>query len=231
MGFVSFSTLFWRAFEELGCQLPAQRHTRCVCYTYVGFQRPGSHFASRPRYTFMFELCSPSNPVVVRYGCTRLVALGCRNRETFLEDNVEPFASLYNWAVPTRFKATSLQEVQAMAQKLSGTQAEGYVVCDAEFNRLKGEVGALQLQCVCVNRGLPVRQSRCLSSWRWHTCPLPGPMYMPHKPAWWMLCVRTSSRSSSHTSHSTERCLTVSSTTLTSCAVQWMHALPRCELV
>lgn len=85
-------------------------------------------------YTYMFELTSPYNRIVVRYEGTNLWYLGRRNISNQNEDN-EPL--MINGILhPEVYLHHSLSECVAAAHEM-GDDEEGYVVCDANFNRIK----------------------------------------------------------------------------------------------
>ena len=85
-------------------------------------------------YTYMFELTSPFNRIVVHYEGINLWYLGRRNILDDTEDSegLELDGLLY----PEVYPHTSLAECIAAAHVM-GDDEEGYVVCDAEFNRIK----------------------------------------------------------------------------------------------
>ena len=85
-------------------------------------------------YTYMFELTSPYNRIVVRYEGINLWYLGRRNILDDIEDSegLELDGLLY----PEVYPHTSLAECIAAAHEM-GDDEEGYVVCDANFNRIK----------------------------------------------------------------------------------------------
>lgn len=90
----------------------------------------------KPGYTYMFELTSPYNKIVVPQTETRLNFLGCRNNETFEEIYFtdHPLAGVFR--TPKVFPLGSLEECVSAAKELT-LDHEGYVVCDAAFNRVK----------------------------------------------------------------------------------------------
>ena len=89
-----------------------------------------------PGYTYMFELTSPYNKIVVPQTETRLNFLGCRNNETLEEIYFtdHPLAGVFR--TPKVFPLGSLDDCIAAAKELT-LDHEGYVVCDAAFNRVK----------------------------------------------------------------------------------------------
>lgn len=85
---------------------------------------------------YMFELVSPYNRVVIPYEEIKLYFLGMRGRTTGSEYVAEiPKISSY-FTIPKRYQLHSLEDVQKAANALSWDE-EGYVVCDADFNRVK----------------------------------------------------------------------------------------------
>ena len=90
-----------------------------------------------PHYTYCFELCTPYNKVVVPHSNNSLTLLGIRNNITLKEIVIEdsklskPFKlteyhNLFNW-----------EDILISIKKLNGHEHEGYVVVDANFNRVK----------------------------------------------------------------------------------------------
>ena len=86
--------------------------------------------------TYMFEITSPFNKVVVSWHETKLHFLGCRDnitqKETFFKDVNQ--ADYFH--TPEVFNLRSVDECVAAAAKLD-CNAEGYVVVDKDFNRVK----------------------------------------------------------------------------------------------
>lgn len=88
-------------------------------------------------YTYMFELCSPWTRVVVPHKENKLYFLGKRNNVTFEETYFtdDPvFSKIFD--VPKVFPLKSIDECLAATKKMPWDE-EGYVVCDAKFNRVK----------------------------------------------------------------------------------------------
>lgn len=87
-------------------------------------------------FTYMFELTSPYNRVVIPYEETKLYFLGMRDM-IFGEEMLPEGSYLsYYFTIPKRYSLRSLEDVQNAANKLSWYE-EGYVVCDENFNRVK----------------------------------------------------------------------------------------------
>ena len=89
-----------------------------------------------PKCTYMFELVSPYNRVVIPYEEIKLYFLGMRERDTGEELNPEELDESLYFSIPKRYTLHSLEDVQKAANALSWDE-EGYVVCDANFSRVK----------------------------------------------------------------------------------------------
>jgi len=86
--------------------------------------------------TYIFELTSPYNQVVVRYNETKLSLIGIRDNKTLQEERFEdsPLSKLFD--IPKIYDLSSEADCIEAASKLSDSE-EGYVVRDANFNRVK----------------------------------------------------------------------------------------------
>ena len=88
-------------------------------------------------YCYYFELVSPLSRIVCSYPRTRLYYLGRRNMLTMEEDATRiEFPYQYYIQYPKTYNLSSLSDCYAAANEL-GENAEGYVVRDANFNRVK----------------------------------------------------------------------------------------------
>jgi hypothetical protein len=84
----------------------------------------------------MFELVSPYNRVVIPYEETKLYFLGLRDMGDGEEWEPEYSDVQFYFSMPKRYPLHSLEDIQMAANALPWDQ-EGYVVCDALFNRVK----------------------------------------------------------------------------------------------
>lgn len=91
-------------------------------------------------YTYIFELVSPETQVVIRYPQTFLFLIGVRNNITGKEEKT----SGYNVCIPRKYNIQSLDDCIKAAQNLNltfgqvhGVKAEGFVVVDDHWNRIK----------------------------------------------------------------------------------------------
>lgn len=89
-----------------------------------------------PSCTYMFELVSPYNRVVIPYEETKLYFLGMRDMEDGKEWDPEDSDVSYFFQLPKRYNMHSLEDIQKAANSLPWDE-EGYVVCDVNFNRVK----------------------------------------------------------------------------------------------
>lgn len=91
-----------------------------------------------PGFTWMFELCTPYNQVVVRHTKSSLYLLGARNIKTHVESILPEPWKVYNHRIktPKRFYLDSVNKCIEAAKYLNPLQQEGYVVFDG-VNRCK----------------------------------------------------------------------------------------------
>jgi len=82
-------------------------------------------------YTYMFELTSPHNRVVVRYSETEIWHIGTRDIRTLREREID-----IGIKKPREFALNTLEACIESAKQL-GYDDEGYVVVDKQFNRIK----------------------------------------------------------------------------------------------
>ena len=82
-------------------------------------------------YTYMFELVSPYNKVVIEYKEITIYHIGTRNNRTLEELDID-----IGVHKPKQFALGTLQECLDSASKLPYNE-EGYVVVDKDWNRIK----------------------------------------------------------------------------------------------
>jgi hypothetical protein len=89
-------------------------------------------------WTFMFELTSPYNRIIVPYRETKLFFLGCRDPQG-IEHTPEWAAESFGltFATPQIFKLKNIDEVITYCQAVDTDDREGVVVQDGNFNRIK----------------------------------------------------------------------------------------------
>lgn len=84
-----------------------------------------------PHFTYIFELRSPYNKIVVPYDDIRIIHLGTRDNRTCEEVEVD-----IGIEKPKQYMLSSLDDCIAMAATFDFTQ-EGFVVVDKNYNRIK----------------------------------------------------------------------------------------------
>ena len=91
-----------------------------------------------PRYTYMFELVSPETRVTIAYPETKLYFLGCRDMVTFEEKGVfsQTLSFVSRVAQPKRYPLSSLEDCLNAVAAMKADE-EGFVICDAHYNRIK----------------------------------------------------------------------------------------------
>ena len=117
----NFRDLFWRIFKREHMDYPCP-------YDFLNF-------------TFMFELTSPYNRVVVVQPEAKLTFLGARNNINGLEYNPVAFLAenegFTNWVPVKEFPLQTLDDAIKTFSGMDPCKQEGYVVVDADFNRIK----------------------------------------------------------------------------------------------
>lgn len=111
---ITFAELFWKVWSDLNYQLPANTN-KC----------------------FAFELCTPYNRIVVRHKESDIVLHGVRDLDTLNELNPIIEAHNNNWKCVKTFSFQSWEDVKSASNNLDPMEDEGYVVCDANYNRAK----------------------------------------------------------------------------------------------
>ncbi|MDR0290451.1 MAG: hypothetical protein LBI06_05910 [Treponema sp.] len=91
-----------------------------------------------PLWTFMFELTSPYNKIIVPYRETKLILLGCRDPQG-MEHTPEWAAENFglSFATPKIYPLKNIDEVIAYCKSVDTNDREGVVVQDGNFNRIK----------------------------------------------------------------------------------------------
>lgn len=120
--FQNFRELFWTAYDSLYPKLSSELQD----------------------WTFMFELMTPWNRIVVPHKGYKLSLIGVRNRVTGQEVHLQDLHSVLgdNTTCFKRFAVKSLpfrtyDEMVAAVPDMDPLKEEGFVICDANFNRVK----------------------------------------------------------------------------------------------
>lgn len=97
------------------------------------------YFKRYPGYTFIFELVSPLNRIVVPYQKTELYFLGVRNNKTlqeWLPYDFEDKTLTKHFSCPRLYDIQTVEQAIDVAKTL-GADKEGFVLVDENFNRVK----------------------------------------------------------------------------------------------
>ena len=93
-----------------------------------------------PDLTYMFELVGPYNRVVIPYDEPALYFLGARDKYTGEEFNCSSLVAgalgMGRFKLPKQYPLHSVNDCVKLAETFSWDQ-EGFVACDAQFNRVK----------------------------------------------------------------------------------------------
>jgi hypothetical protein len=89
-------------------------------------------------WTFMFELTSPYNKIIVPYNKTKLTLLGCRDPQG-IEHTPEWAAANFGltFDTPVIYPLKNIDDVIAYCKSIDTNDREGVVVQDGNFNRIK----------------------------------------------------------------------------------------------
>lgn len=88
-------------------------------------------------WTYIFELCTPWNKVVVTHDEPKLFLLALRNKKTFKEDWTEN-SMLYNiFDKPKVYQHDNLDEILKIAREQLTKEDEGFILVDENFRRVK----------------------------------------------------------------------------------------------
>lgn len=82
-------------------------------------------------FTYMFELISPFNKIVIPYNETKIIHIGTRDNFTLKEIDID-----LNIQKPKNYEFKSIEDCVEIAKKLPFNQ-EGYVIVDNDWNRVK----------------------------------------------------------------------------------------------
>lgn len=110
---LTFAELFWQTWEELGYSLPAIEDN-----------------------TYMFELMTRWNRVVVPHEKSRLVLIGIRDRNTGDEECVHAPSNIA-WERVKAFPLQTAEDIEQTFATIDPLKQEGYVVVDSAFHRVK----------------------------------------------------------------------------------------------
>jgi len=122
--------------EQLGCKAKSFGDLAVEGLGYYGLNQEMLATILEYGKTYMFELTSPFNKVVVSWHETKLNFLGVRDNKTFQETYFcdHHLADIFD--TPKVFPLKSIDDCVKAAEQLDCNN-EGFVVCDKNFNRVK----------------------------------------------------------------------------------------------
>lgn len=88
----------------------------------------------------MFEMVTPRFPIVTQPDTDELILHGVRDVNSLKELDPQSIATLNNWKCVKIFDFSTLDQVVSASKQLNPAKAEGFVVVDAMFNRVKVKV-------------------------------------------------------------------------------------------
>lgn len=90
-------------------------------------------------FCFMFEMMGPLNRIIVKHDVSKLVLIGCRNVNTGEEHKPDFGTTLLPGSVESvrLHPLSNLNDIVNTFDNMNPIEQEGYVVCDANFNRRK----------------------------------------------------------------------------------------------
>lgn len=101
----------------------------------LAYKRPDLQWRG---WTFLFEMMTPYNRIVCKYGEDRIVFLGARENETGIELGADEFPiKLHGWKIVKTFPLRTIGEILETFKTMEPLKQEGYVVVDLEYNRVK----------------------------------------------------------------------------------------------
>lgn len=117
---MTFEDLFWKTFKA------------------QGLVEPGEEYED---YSFVFELTTPYNRVVVPHKESRVTLLTVRNRVTGHEVRIhhdeEDFIKPLNFPVVRSYNFNTVEDVLSSLTDVEGLEFEGYVIVDKNHHRIK----------------------------------------------------------------------------------------------
>jgi len=122
--------------EQVGCKAKTWGDLILEGLSHYGLTESGLAKMLNYDKTYIFELTSPFNQVVVRWTETKLNFIGVRDNITFKEEKYEkhPLSKVFD--TPKIYPLKNLQECLEETSKM-GDDEEGYVVRDDNFHRIK----------------------------------------------------------------------------------------------
>ncbi len=130
---ISFADLFWQTWNKQGYKVP----TADGGESRFAFSHGEIQYKHWESISFMFELMTPYNKVVVQHFESKLVLHGARSIKSGNELYINPIATQFGWEACPTFPINTIEDIVASAEYINPINNEGYVVTDLNFNRIK----------------------------------------------------------------------------------------------
>lgn len=88
-------------------------------------------------YSYIFEMCTPYNKVVVKYETSKLVFIGMRSKVTLMEAETKTSLLYDLFDKPKEYKFENLKEIKRVCSEVLTDQEEGFVIIGDGFKRVK----------------------------------------------------------------------------------------------
>ena len=79
-------------------------------------------------YSYIFEMCTPYNKVVVKYETSKLVFIGMRSKVTLMEAETKTSLLYDLFDKPKEYKFENLKEIKRVCSEVLTDQEEGFVI-------------------------------------------------------------------------------------------------------
>lgn len=122
--------------DQIGCKAKSFGDLAIEGLAFYGLNKESFVDMLECNKTYMFELTSPFNKIVVSWHETKLSFLGIRDNKTLQETCFCDHMLAKSFNTPKMFPLRSIDECVSAAKELD-CNSEGYVVCDKNFNRVK----------------------------------------------------------------------------------------------
>lgn len=119
---ISFKDLFWKTVSLF---YKDNKGTKDLFTRYLGNDM-----------CYIFEMCTPQNVVITQHTEYKLILLGVRNRVTLKEYTCEEVGNAHGFVYAETYDLNNIDKMVDTFKDMTW-QDEGYVVCDANFNRIK----------------------------------------------------------------------------------------------
>jgi len=133
IGNTTFSELFLQALHTT----IADSVDSTVCFVGGTLINEFFNLCLNKEMTYVFELTTPYNRIVVKYDRAKVTLLAARHTQTGKEVAIETLQQFKNINRPKTWNLRSALSVAAFVDNINPAELEGAVICDSQFRRLK----------------------------------------------------------------------------------------------